>query len=358
MDDFLVVIFSKGRSARVPIMRELLGEILFSRVHWFVAMSEGPSYKGAGACHVKETGTIAETLSVAVNKAHTQKRPLAFCADDVAGVHKLSGSTATWQRELGRPIGVLQAAHEILVQMQKVGAPLGGVYPCNDVRCQLQMPPVSYCHYFSMDFIVVDTSIPIQISIPQAASPKEDYHLCASVLMAFGVTCRLNHLCAHASHYTKGGAGDKNARADRDRAAACWLLSHWNKQESVVFSRSTRGDAQIRLSNGLALVKRAHPDKVEAHQKLAQAIGCTRLDRTHIAKVITTFKKQMQVGKNKQAKKKHLSRIELQRQRRGSGAFVSRKGRPLMALTGRKLTSATRAALSRAKSALRALVLG
>ena len=115
--------------------------------------------------------------------------------------------------------------------MREVGAPVGGVYPCNDPCCQLLMPSVSYHHYFCMDFIIMDPLVEIDIDIPPEASPKEDYLMCASVLTAVGVTCRLNHLCVHAAHYTIGVADAKQNRAARDTTAARWLLSQWNEKQ-------------------------------------------------------------------------------------------------------------------------------
>lgn len=253
MNDFVCVIFSKGRSDRVPAMQKLLGSTLFSQVVWLVGITDGPSYKLAGACHTLETGSIPDTLRAAVHLARKKKRPLAFFADDISGVRKMTGRHATWQHEFGRRIAIPQAAEEILEHMRKVGAPVGGVYPCNDPRCQLLMPSVSYHHYFCMDFIIVDVVDPlveIDIYIPPEASPKEDYHMCASVLTAVGVTCRLNHLCVHAAHYTIGGADTKQNRAARDTTAARWLLSQWNEKTASFLGQLQR-TAEVNIFDGL-----------------------------------------------------------------------------------------------------------
>ena len=339
-------------------MRATLGATLFAETHWFVGKKEGPLYKSAGACHTQESGSIPDTLRTALQLARRKKRPLAFFADDISGIYKVSGDLQRWHREFGRVVSVSHAAKEILKHMRQVGAPVGGVYPCNDARCQLQMPSASYHHYFCMDFVVFDYPC-VEIDINPEASPKEDYHMCATVLTAVGVTCRLNHLCARAAHYRAGGAGSREERAARDEMAARWLLSHWNKADSVVFQPSHhRGPQHITWTNGLSLVKRCHPKLVDAHKRLAQALGCQKLHRARISKLLAMMRRR-RAAQERRAAKKALTRVEQQRRRRGAAAFgTSRRagGRPTACLSGKGLANKDRVAITRARARLKALV--
>jgi len=189
-------------------------------------------------------------------KTTKQKRPVAFMADDLRGFYRLDPDVSKWGCSDGRKITLAEMADTLLKEMRLVGAPLGGVYPKSMVLEQLQWPAISYRHYICMDFVVIDP--PLNIDIPAGASTKEDYHQRASVLVARGTVCRLNHYSCRAAHYESGGAGTSKERAARDARAASWLLNHWNTKTETIFKRNHPKNAEhVIFNDAMALVKRA-----------------------------------------------------------------------------------------------------
>jgi len=166
----------------------------------------------------------------------------------------------------------------------RIGAPLGGVYPKSNALEQLQWPATSYRHYCCMDFIVIDP--PLKIDIPAEASPKEDYHLTASVLVAHGTVCRLNHYTCAAAHYESGGAGTAAQRAARDARAASWLKQHWNAKGETIFRRSRQKNTEhVAFRYTMALVKRCDTRLEALHGKLEDVLEASKL-KPHESKVL------------------------------------------------------------------------
>ena len=63
---FIYTVFSKGRPEKVQDVRKLVGD-LFKHVIWLVAKGDKKAYEKAGACSVKETGSIICTLKHAIH---------------------------------------------------------------------------------------------------------------------------------------------------------------------------------------------------------------------------------------------------------------------------------------------------
>ena len=312
MVDFVYVVFSKGRPHKVDSVRSLVGSV-FDQVHWLVTAGEKKAYEAAGARNVHEKGRINSCLSFAVKLGAAKQWPVAFFADDLQAFFCLQADAHRWISSKGRRVDLPTIAAAVLKEMRFVGAPLGGVYPKSSSREQLVWPAVSYRHYICMDFVVVDP--PLRIDIPVEASPKEDYHLTASVLAASGAVARLNHYSIGAAHYQAGGAGTMAARADRDARAASWLIDRWNTSKEAVFRRASRDTLHhVSFSNAMALVKRCDVRLVDAHRAL---------DKVLKRAVLGSKKQKSLVRKSQTARRRQA--------KRGKREPLARPGRPVAA---------------------------
>ena len=315
MADFVYAVFSKGRPHKVDSIRSLVGAV-FDQVHWLVTAGEKKAYEAAGARHVHEAGKISSCLSFAVKLGAAKQWPVAFFADDLQGFFCLQGDARRWISCKGRRLDLPTIAAAVLKEMRLVGAPLGGVYPKSSSREQLAWPAVSYRHYICMDFVVVDP--PLRVDIPAEASPKEDYHLTASVLAASGAVARLNHYSISAAHYQAGGAGTMAARADRDARAAAWLIDRWNRSKEAVFRRASRDTLHhVSFSNSMALVKRCDARLVDVHCTLHKLLKRTVLGCKNQRSLVC----KSQAARRQQAKSCKRKRKPL----------VARPGRPVAA---------------------------
>jgi len=367
---FIYIVFSKGRPEKIDQVRSLVGE-LFKDIHWFVADGDRKAYQKAGAGNVKETGRIAQTLEHAVKLGTKQKRPVAFMADDLHGFFRLDPDVNKWVCHAGRRITLPEMANTLLKEMRLVGAPLGGVYPKSHVVEQLQWPATSYRQYICMDFIVIDP--PLKIDIPAEASPKEDYHLTASVLVASGTVCRLNHYTCSAAHYESGGAGTERERAARDARAASWLLRHWNTKGESIFRRVRHKNTEhVAFRDAMALVKRCDTRLEALHAKLEDVLGASKLT-PYQSKVlrnrvkISIAKHQIKIAESGSKKRsrpvaatttRRKANTSRMRVKRGTLAFGASRvaGRSRKHQAPSAFTEQFRTALCRAKQALKVVV--
>ena len=364
--DFIYIVFSKDRPEKIDQVRSLVGE-LFEHIHWFVADGNRKAYEKAGACNVRETGHISQTLQRAVKVGTNQKRPVAFMADDLHGFYRLDPDASKWVCTAGRRISLPDIANTLLTEMRLVGTPLGGVYPKNNALEQLQWPATSYRHYCCMDFIVIDP--PLKIDIPSEASPKEDYHLTASVLVACGTVCRLNHYTCAAAHYESGGAGTEAQRAAQDARAASWLQQHWNTKGKTIFRRVHHKNTEhVAFRDTMALVKRCDTRLEALHGKLEDVLEASKL-KPHESQVlrnrakIALAKHKIKIAKAGGVKKRSrpvaakVANKERMRVKRGTLASGSCKtGRSQKHQVQSKAKAQFRTALCRAKKALKDIV--
>jgi hypothetical protein len=119
--DFIYIVFSKDRPAKIDQVRSLVGE-LFEDIHWFVADGNRKAYEKAGACNVRETGRISQTLQRAVKVGTNQKRTVVFMADDLHGFYRLDPDVSKWVCSAGRRISLPDMANTLLTEMRLVGA--------------------------------------------------------------------------------------------------------------------------------------------------------------------------------------------------------------------------------------------
>ncbi len=216
------VVFSKGRPERVTSVHSLVGRH-FDGMCWLVAHGDKGAYATTAVRNVDETGRLGATLEHAVKMANRRNEVLVFLADDLRGFYKLDGEPSRWACGSGRKVSVDAVVGEVSREMRQVGAALGGAYLKTSAREQTCMPYVSYRHFCSLDFDIVDP--PLNIHIPEAAFRKQGYRLTASVLAASGANSRPNHYSVAGRHYTPGGAGTAAGRKKQDARAAQWLIS-------------------------------------------------------------------------------------------------------------------------------------
>ena len=357
MGKFAHVVFSKGRPEVVQRIRQLVGESVFKELRWFVANGDSKMYQEAGAISVKETGDLCHTVQQAVDLANDLKRPVTFMADDVRGFYVKMGAPRTWPSNQGQTRTLVQFASRILEAMRQVGAPLGGVYHMSSARTQLLMPYASYHHFCILDFLVFDPPFPLKLICEPQVNCKVDYHLTASTLAAFGAVCRVNHLSIDAPHYQKGGCGTAPQRRKADEAAAKWLQRHWTSQsgEPVFVSNKRRaGNSQVLMcGRGRCLLDQCDPRLEYLHKRLWQAIGPFKFTRAAITKLLA-------VGSKARSSKARVgSSRELSKKRRTRGTTTSgpRRGAGRLMHGSRPLPMAARQQLSRARAALRKVVL-
>jgi hypothetical protein len=82
----------------------------------------GKAYEKAGACNVRETGRISQTLQRAVKVGTNQKRTVVFMADDLHGFYRLDPDVSKWVCSAGRRISLPDMANTLLTEMRLVGA--------------------------------------------------------------------------------------------------------------------------------------------------------------------------------------------------------------------------------------------
>ena len=80
----------------------------------------------------------------------------------------------------------------------------------------LVAPEVSYSHFFTMDFMVLDPPINFLVDFCTAVHTKMDCNVIAAALAAVGAVCRMNRFCVDARHHTRGGAGRGAERRKQD----------------------------------------------------------------------------------------------------------------------------------------------
>ena len=367
MADIIHVVFSKGRPEAVDQMRTLLGDVVFEKTHWFVAHGQRSAYQVAGAHLVQETGDLCHTVQCAINMTNKNKKPLTFMSDDVRGFFCKRGDPASWPNWRGRQLAVGSFSSEILKAMRQVGTPMGAVYHMACPRFQLTMPSFSYHHFCNLDFLVMDPPFPLHLHHDVRVNMKVDYHLSASVLAAFGATCRLNRLSIDAPHYKQGGAGDKKEREKGDADAAKWLKEHWGPgpgpskkiygSSEVVFhdNKMRSGNRQV-LMRGEPLLRKCDSRLEQLHKNLQQALLSTKMttEQVKIALERRKTSKKLAIGSRHSAKKKWRT---YKRSERGTSTQGRARTAGRLALGKVRATMQERQALSRARQELRKVVL-
>lgn len=366
MPEFIHVVFSKGRPDSVERTRTLVGDDVFRKMHWFVGHGQRSAYLEVGAHAVKETGDLCHTVQRAIDMTNAKKKPLTFMSDDVRGFFCKHGDPNAWPTWRGRQLAIGSFAHRILLAMRQVGTPLGGVYQLAAARTQLLMPVASYHHFCNLDFLVMDPPFPLHLHHDARVNMKVDYHLTASVLAAFGATCRMNQMSIDAPHYRPGGAGSMKEREKGDAVAAKWLQTHWappkskqlcgsNASTNVFVQNNNRaGNCQV-IMNGKPLLKQCDSQLVDLHAKLHAAALSTRMTKGEVKKLSkrrqNAFRK-LAIGSGRGKKWRMYKRSErgtaLQGPTRRAGRITFGKS---------KSTMKDRQAISRARQNLRNVVL-
>lgn len=356
MGKFAHVVFSKGRPEVVQRIRQLVSESVFKELRWFVGNGDRNMYQEAGAISVKETGDLCHTVQQAIDLANDLKRPVTFMADDVRGFYVKMGNPRTWPTSQGQTRTLVQFASRILAAMRQVGAPLGGVYHMSSARTQLLMPYASYHHFCILDFLVFEPPFPLKLLCEPQVNCKVDYHLTASTLAAFGAVCRLNHLSIHAPHYQPGGCGTAPQRRKADEAAAKWLQRHWTSQsgEQVFVPNMQRaGNPQVLMcGRGARLLDQCDSRLPDLHKQLLQAMLPFKFTQAVITKLLAVGS-AARVGSSKA----RVGSTARKRQTRGTTTSGARRRAGRLKHGSRPLPVAARQQLSRARAALRKVVL-
>ena len=267
MVGFLLCVFSSRRPQNVARMKGHIGNDA-GKVRWLVGTGEKMKYMKAGASNVVEVGDLYQVMAFGINLANTSHTPVVLISDDIRGFYAFVGSPATWTSPWhGAQLAVGDFTRRILAAMRQVEAPLGGVACSSNARMQLQAPEVSYHHFFTMDFMVMDPPINFPVDFHPDVQHKLDYHIIASALAAVGAVCRLNRFSIDAPHNTAGGAGNGAARLESDRRACRWLQRRWGRD---AFRRNAARDGQVVL-RGCQLVGRADGRLPALHNMLYAA---------------------------------------------------------------------------------------
>ena len=282
MVEFLPCVFSSRRPQSVAQMKVHLGNDS-GQVRWLVGLGEKLQYIKAGASNVEEVGDLCKVMAFGIDLANASKKPAVLISDDIRGFFAFVGSPACWTSpQHGCRLGLSDFTARILAAMRQVAAPLGGVACSPNAPHQLQAPEVSYCHFFTMDFMVFDPPLNFSVDFHLDVQHKLDYHIIASALAAVGAVCRLNRFSIDARHYTAGGAGSGDARRKSDRRACRWLQRRWGAD---AFRLNPQREAQVVL-HGCQLVKRAGMRLPALHRALYAATVPTKSDSKAIRAAI------------------------------------------------------------------------
>ena len=156
MVKFLPCVFSARRPKNVARMKALFGND-FGNVRWLVGLGEKLQYMKAGALNVVEVGDLCKVMAFGIDLANSSKTPVMLISDDIRAFFAFVGSPASWTSPWhGCRLELADFTMRILAAMRQVAAPLGGVACSANARNQLLSPAVSYCHFFTMDFMVLD----------------------------------------------------------------------------------------------------------------------------------------------------------------------------------------------------------
>ena len=261
-----------------------------------------------------------------------------------------------WTSKHGRPLATVDFAARTLAAMRKVAAPVGGVSAIADPRVNLEAPGISYHHFFTMDFMILDPPLHFPIEFHDDVKMKCDYNVIASALAAVGAVCRLNRFTVDAPHYRKGGASTAADRWQSDRKAAHWLIRRFGAGAFRLNPRRGGGTTQV-LFSGLPLVKRlalGSSSVADLHVALAAAMKPTKLTR---AQVQAALGARLPLTPT-QIKRSRSARPILAKKRAQRGACVGgAKHVPGRRPQGLKaMTMAERQRIARARKALRVAV--
>ena len=267
MGEFLPCVFSSRRPQDVLQMKAHLGND-FGQVRWLVGLGEKVQYMKAGAFNVVEVGDLCKVMAFGIDLANSSKKPVVLIADDICGFFAFVGSPAKWGSPWhGCRLGLSDYTARILAAMRQVAAPLGGVACCPNARNQLQSSEVSYCSFFTMDFMVFDPPLRFPVDFHPDVQHKLDYHVIASALAVVGAVCRLNRFSVHAGHYAEGGAGSRDARHKSDLRACRWLQRRWG---AAAFRVNSRREAHV-IFRACQLLERADMRLPALHRELEAA---------------------------------------------------------------------------------------
>ena len=203
---------------------------------------------------------------------------------------------------------------------------------------------------------------PLKLLCEPQVNCKVDYHLTASTLAAFGAVCRLNHLSIHAPHYQPGGCGTAPQRRKADEAAAKWLQRHWTSQsgEQVFVPNMQRaGNPQVLMcGRGARLLDQCDSRLPDLHKRLWQAMGPSKFTRAAITKLLAVGSKaRVGVGSSKARVGSNRDGRSRKRKSRGTTTSGARRRAGRLKHGSRPLPVAARQQLSRARAALRKVVL-
>ena len=268
MGEFLPCVFSSRRPQNVAQMKAHLGND-FGQVRWLVGLGQKLQYMKAGALNVVEVGDLCKVMAFGIDLANSRKKPVVLISDDIGGFFAFVGSPANWASPWhGCRLGLSDYTARILAAMRQVAAPLGGVACCPNARNQLQSPEVSYCSFFTMDFMVFDPPLSFPVDFHRDVQHKLDYHVIASALAAVGAVCRLNRFSVAAGHYAAGGgAGSRDARHKSELRACHWLQRRWG---AAAFRVNSQREAQV-IFRGCQLLERANMRLPALHRELLAA---------------------------------------------------------------------------------------
>ena len=231
----------------------------------------------------------------------------------------------------------------------------GGVSSIADPRIQLEAPGLSYHHFFTMDFMILDPPLNFPIEFHDDVKMKCDYNVIASTLAAVGAVCRLNRFTVDAPHYRVGGASTAADRWSSDRKAARWLIRRFGAGVFRLNPRRGGGTTQV-LFSGLTLLTRSAlgGSVAELHTALSAAMEPTKLTRAQAQAAIGA---RLQLTPT-QIKRSRALKPSLTKSRARRGACV----RGVKRAAGRKphgsraMTMAERQRIARARKALCATV--
>ena len=275
MNQFTPFVFSTGRARNVAKVNAHAGAEA-ANLRWLVGFGEKTGYTRAGAAKVQEVGNLCRVMAFGIEHANKTKKPVVLVSDDVRGFFALVGPPSRWTCKNGRRLALSDFTARILASMRQVAAPLGGVTCTNDPRVQLAMPWVSYSHFFTMDFMVMDPPINFPVETHTDVQHKLDYGIIAAALAAVGAVCRLNRFSVDAPHFTTGGAGKLATRRESDKRACSWLIRRWGAKAFRLNPLRDVGDTQV-IFSGKAILEKADKRLPALHAALYTAMAPTKL---------------------------------------------------------------------------------
>lgn len=219
--------FDSRGDSNVERMEELVGQELT----WYIPERDVMDYKSAGATSIVNSGGLIDSRNKAIHDAMEMGKPCVQLSDDLMKIER-----KIWGQQTGKPepYTATEAAEEIYLNMQGLGAHLGGVAPTSNVF--YSSDNVKLRHFVVGDFIIVSDTM---LRFDPNMSLKEDYDYTCQHIQQYGLIARCDMILATFKHRGNAGGAVDYRTVEKERDNIRYLMKKWNRKFKI---NKNRGD--------------------------------------------------------------------------------------------------------------------